>query len=240
LLALTFLIGFFALLASNKVKDRQRLRIAELGKETAEAKTTASDAAARAATAESHLADAKAKAASAETHAAEAKTVAAKAEEETNRQKERAAIAEKALLELRERIQPRRLTAKQRESFVAILARHPGAVIDFGYAYAGGDETFNFAKQFLQAIVGAGWKVRNESGIAAHMDIQVLGVVILVPGPKGSDPRTNPATGPISLTPTLAALRDAFRAIGIEARFTTWTPNDDAIPQVVIGSKPEP
>ena len=153
-------------------------------------------------------------------------------------QQKNAADAQRSLLELRERIKPRRLNDKDAAAFVAALKTFPRGTIDFGYTSAGGDESFNFAKQFLPLFEQAGWKVRNNSSIANHLDIQVIGVGILTSVPPGSDPKL-PPSGLITLTPTLKILQDAFHTVGIKVQFISWFPGKDA-PEVVIGSKPEP
>jgi hypothetical protein len=163
---------------------------------------------------------------------------AADAKTEMAKQQTIAATAERSLLELQNRIKPRNLTAKQAADFVEVLRTLPGGTIDFGYTSAGGDETFNFAKQFLPLFKKAGWIARNEASIANHLDVQVIGVGILTSGPTGPNPAVPPA-GYLKLTPTLATLQSAFRAVGIEVQFINWFPGKTA-PEVVIGSKPQP
>ena len=160
------------------------------------------------------------------------------AKTELVKQQALAATAERNLLELQQRMKPRHLTEKQAADFVDALKRYRHGVIDFGYTSAGGDETFDFAKQFLPLFKKAGWIARNEKSIANHLDIQVIGAGILTSGPTGPDPAMPPA-GELKLTPTLAALQSAFRAIGIEVQFINWFPGKTA-PEVVIGSKAQP
>ena len=155
-----------------------------------------------------------------------------------SKQQARAATAEKDLLDLKERIKPRKLTDQQCINFVKTLKPFPNGVVDFGYTSAGGDETFNFAKQLLPLFKEAGWTVRNEASIANHLDVQVIGVGVLTSVPTGPNPAM-PPSGYIKLTPTLTTLQAAFRAIGIEVQFIAWFPGKTA-PELVIGSKPEP
>ena len=96
------------------------------------------------------------------------------AKAEMSKQQARAATAEKDLLDLKERIKPRKLTDQQCIDFVKTLKKFPNGVVDFGYTSAGGDETFNFTKQFLPLFNEAGWIVRNKASIANHLDIQVI------------------------------------------------------------------
>jgi hypothetical protein len=175
---------------------------------------------------------------SAKRAAANAENRAAGVEVELSKQRERTAIAEKNLLELQEKIKPRRLTDGEAAAFVAALEKKPGGTIDFGYTLAGGDESFNFAKQFLPLFKQAGWTVRNDASIANHLDVQVIGVGILVSVPSGPDPRM-PPSGYLQLTPTLKTLQEAFGTAGIKVQFISWFPGKDA-PEVVIGSKPDP
>jgi hypothetical protein len=157
---------------------------------------------------------------------------------EMSKQQARAAIAEKDLLDLQERIKWRKLTDQQCIDFVKALKIFPHGVVDFGYTFAGGDETFDFAKQFLPLFNQAGWLVRNEASIGSHFDIRVIGVGVVTSVPEGKNPAV-PPSGYIKLTPTLTALQTAFRSVGIEVQFISWFPGKTA-PEVVIGSKPEP
>ena len=170
--------------------------------------------------------------------ASDAKAAQQQIETELAKQQARAATAERSLLELQERIKPRNLTDEQADAFTEALEVFPRGIIDFGYTSAGGDETFNFARQFLPLFKRAGWTVRNEASIANHFDIQVIGVGILISVPAGPDP-TKPPSGSIELTPTLRTLQAAFRAVGIEIQFISWFPGKD-VPEVVIGSKLQP
>lgn len=153
-------------------------------------------------------------------------------------QEQKTAEAQRSLLELRERIKPRRLNDKDAAAFVAALKTLPSGTIDFGYTSAGGDETFNFAKQFLSLFQQAGWTVQNNASIAQHLDVQVIGVGILVSVPAGPDPKL-PPSGYLALTPTLKTLQNAFQSVGIKVQFISWFPGKNA-PEVVIGSKPDP
>ena len=160
------------------------------------------------------------------------------AKAEMSKQQARAAIAEKDLLDLKDRIKPRKLTDQQCIDFVKTLKTFPNGVVDFGYTSAGGDETFNFTKQFLPLFKEAGWTVRNEASIANHLDIQVIGVGVVTSVSASPNP-VMPPSGHISLTPTLTALQAAFRSVGVEVQFISWFSGKTA-PEVVIGSKPEP
>lgn len=229
LLFLAFAFGAGVLITGNIINRRQAEQIRQFDKGLTDAKTALGKQQERAANADARVAGL-------EHDAADAKAEMAK-------QQARAATAELNLLELQERIKPRMLTGKQAADFVAALKALPGGTINFGYTSGGGDESFNFAKQFLPLFKAANWRVRNEASIANHLEIQVIGVGVLnrgapVPNPTLPPSGLNlPPSGFIALTPTLAAIQSAFRAVRIEVQFINF-PVD--IPEVVIGSKPQP
>ncbi len=224
---LVFVFGAGALITGNIINKRQESQLRQFDKGLTEAKTELSKQQERAANADARVAGL-------EHDTADAKKEMAK-------QQERAATAELKLLELQERIRPRKLTTKQEADFVTALRALPGGTIDFGYTSGGGDESFNFAKQFLPLFKSASWNVQNEASIANHLDIQVIGVGVLNRGAAAPNPNLPvsgvnvPPPGFITLTPTLAAIQSAFRAVGIEVQFINY-PVDR--PEVVIGSKP--
>jgi hypothetical protein len=157
------------------------------------------------------------------------------------KQQTRAATAERNLLELRERIKPRRLTDQQSSAFVAELKKSP-ANIKFGYTNAGGDEGFTFLKQLLPLFKEARWKIPEGkmADLSNHLDIQVIGVGILVPDPRNTDQTLVPQPSMLSLSSVEVALRGAFRSVGIEVQFINWYATPDMRPELVIGSKPNP
>ena len=136
--------------------------------------------------------------------------------------------------------EPRRLAAKQSAGFVNALRALPNGAINLGFTGGAGDEGFNLAQQLLTLFKEAGWTVRNEASITEHFDIQVAGVGILTRGPAGPDPSKPPPSANITLTPTFAALRAAFRAVGIEVQFINYQHGEGDTPEVVVGSKPQP
>ncbi len=132
---------------------------------------------------------------------------------------------------------PRRLTAKQSADFVKVLRTLPNGAINLGFTSGSADDAFNLAQQLLPLFKEAEWTVRNESRIRNHLEIQVTGVGILTRGPIGPDQTRSPS-GYIPLTPTLATLRAAFEAVGIDVQFINWQSGEDDTPEVVVGSKP--
>jgi hypothetical protein len=168
-----------------------------------------------------------------------AKTAQQKVETDLAKQQERTAVAERSLLELQERIKPRRLTDKEAAALVALIRSFPPETIDFGYTAASGDEGFNFAKQLMSLFKEGGWTVHNEDSITNHLEIQVIGVGILVRGSPVIAPAKAPPSGLISETLTMKYLTAAFASLKMEAGFINWHPDEGDIPEVVIGSKPE-
>jgi hypothetical protein len=147
-------------------------------------------------------------------------------------QQERAAVAERSLLELQERIKPRRLTDQQAKDFVAALRRFPSATIRVGWTIGGGDEGFSFLRQLIPLFKEAGWTVANdEKGIAEHLEFQVIGIGILVRHPLVAPGSTEM----LPLTPTLAAITGAFNAVGLDAQLLAWPDAQADIPEIVVG-----
>jgi hypothetical protein len=156
-------------------------------------------------------------------------------------QQTRAATAEKELLELRDRIKPRSLTDQQSEELIGVLKTSPGGTVNFGYTSGGGDESLNFLKQLLPLFRLAGWGVPEKmASISNHLDIQVVGIGVLVPDPHNTDRSVAPPPGILHLTPVETALRDAFNTVGMDVQFINWYSTADGRPELVIGSKPNP
>ncbi len=152
-------------------------------------------------------------------------------------QEERAAVAERALLELQQRVKPRNLTDAQRAAFVKALAVLPNAVVKFGYTSGSADEGFNFARQLLPLFKQANWVVPEApTGMTNHLEIQVTGVGVLVRPPI----RSNGSPEYLPLTPVMAALQNAFKEAGIQVQFINYHPEPGDVPEVIVGSKPEP
>lgn len=226
---------------ANAGLGKSNEEIARLTKEAEQAKTERAEA-------DRQIAIAKADALRAREGIANAEAVSAKAAVEVARlqvvvanAEQRRAEAEKSLLELRERIQPRTLTAKQREDFVKVLKAFPPSTIDLGYTSSGCDDCFDFLQQFLPLFKKAGWAVRNEISVVNHLEIQVVGVALLMHGAGTLDPANPPPPGEIELTPALGALRLALKTIGIDLQFINMgSSRDPHVAELVIGLKPRP
>jgi hypothetical protein len=175
----------------------------------------------------------------------EAAGIAAKANERTANleldaatQRERAATAERELLELKERLRPRVVTALQGKRFVAELRKVlEGATISLSATSSGGVEAFRLARQLLPLFKGAGWKVTDESSLHLIGDMQFSGVLIMVRVPEDTDMSMEGIQ--IPATPALSALRSAFSAIGIDVMFQGVPGGTGYITDVVIGTKPQ-
>jgi hypothetical protein len=157
---------------------------------------------------------------------------------ELGAQQTRAATAERSLLELKERIKPRHLTDQQSVDFINALKAVPNGKIKIGYTAGAGDEGFLLMQQLLPLFDKAGWEApRITSETTSHLEVQVTGIAVMVPGPLGSDPRKT-APPLLKLTPTELAIQRAFSAVGMNVQFQNWFP--DKPEELVIGSKPIP
>lgn len=142
LLGLTFFVGAAAIITAQMVGRRQAELIATVGLDAADANKKAAEA--REGTARA-LAD-----------AAAANESASRLEIEAAQQREKAAKAERELLELQERIRPRRITDEQRARLVELLRKVPkGPVIVRSVM---GDAEGNALAEQIDAIFKvAGW-----------------------------------------------------------------------------------
>jgi hypothetical protein len=163
----------------------------------------------------------------------------ATANTEMAKQQARAATAERSLLELQERVKPRRLTDTQSADFVAILSKFPNTALNLGWTAGGADESFNLLQQLIPLFKQAHWKVpETTQQVNNHLDIQVIGVALLIPGPEGSDPSKPEPTVLLRLTPDQTALQAALRAANMDLKFLRWYHTADGVPELVVGSKP--
>ena len=225
-IALTVFTGAGALVTGDKLGKRQEKQLHQFESGLTSAKTELERQQERTANADARVASLEQDVANAETEMAKQQT--------------RAATAEKELLELRERIKPRRLTDQQSQDFIAELKKATNPlVLKFGYTVGGGDESFTFLKQLLALFKDAGWNTPDKvEEISDHMDIQVVGVALLVPQPPGTDVRTPAPPTLMQLTPAEATLVSAFSKVGISVQMIRWFPGRSL--ELVIGSKPNP
>lgn len=227
LLLLTFIFGAGALWFSRKLNAVQSEKLRQFDKGLTDAKLELGRQQERAASADARVAGLEQDVATANTEMA--------------KQQVRAATAERSLLELQERITPRRLTDKQSADFVAVLSKLPFTTLRLGWTSGGGDEGFRLLQQLMPLFKQAHWKVPETTNeVSNHFDIQVTGIALLIPGPEGSDPKKPEPAAQVQLNPEQTALQSAFRAAGMELQFQRWFHTADGVPELVVGSKPTP
>jgi hypothetical protein len=150
LLALTLAVGAGAVITSQKMARRERTRVAEAERATAEANKQAAEAAQETARA---LAD-----------AAAARERAAALERDAAEQRARAAAAERALLQFQGRLAWRRLTPEQTSRLVAGLRDFAGSSIVI--TALSDPEAGPLAEQIVNVLNMAGWRTTlNRTGL---------------------------------------------------------------------------
>lgn len=182
-----------ALITETIISSRQASVIRQLTKDTSDAKTLQVEA-------ETRL-----------------KTV----EGETAKQQERAANAEKALLELKEGLQPRTLSAAQRSLFIAALSGQPKSTNLRVLTASDDREASDFARQIADALKDAGWK----ADLVASSG-RLLGTGIEV------------QHGEAGMQPHVLALQGAFKAAGLEFSQGIDRILGSAEAQIVVAHKP--
>lgn len=121
------------------------------------------------------------------------------------------------------RIRPRRLTAEQRDKFLAILAANPKGSVLMG-SVLGDDESFNFATELEELLAKSGWKIVNHSR-------GVFGP----PLPVGIEIRVYSEA---SVPPEAYVLLKALPEIGLKATPTKDEGIKEMTVKLLIGSKP--
>ena len=212
LLFFTFAVGAGAVLTSRMIATREQSRLANAEQGTAEANKKAAEAA-----------EGTAKAA-ADAAAANERTV--RLELETALQRERAAKAERELLEVQERIKPRRLTDATRQALVGALTKANSKGLVTVNCVLGDGEGFAFATQLDEALRTAGWPTMgvNQGVYGSGSNPVGFGIVV-----RAS------ATAP----PYAASLQRAFT----DAGFPLAGAEQSALPEgsvvLLIGNKPQ-
>jgi hypothetical protein len=218
LLFVTFVISARALIASRRIRERERVRFAAAELKTAEANESAAHANRKALEAAEGTAKATAV-------AAEANERAAKLELETARQKEKAAIAERQLLELQEKIRPRRLTeAAIRALSAAFRGASPKGLVTI-QAVLGDGEGAAFANQLNDVLKAAGWSTSGVSLAAFVGGPNPTGVRIVV---------KSVATAP----PYAAVLQQAFERGGLPVDGAVDSSAAEGVVLLLVGNKP--
>lgn len=209
LLGLTFAVGAAAVFTDQIIRKRHETRIASAQRDAAEANQKAAEAGEGTARA------------LAETGAANERVV--KVELEAAQQRERAARAEKDLLELQERIKPRRISADQRERLIAALRNLPkGPVIVT--CVLGDGEAIAFANQIVDSLKSAGWPVDG-----------VNQVVYTPNNPVGFFVRVRSAA---NAPPYAGALQQAFNSVEIRLDGQQVPTLSEGVVEIVVGNKP--
>jgi len=153
----------------------------------------------------------------------DAKAAQQKVEIDLAKQRERAAIAERALLELQEKIKPRRLSEEQKQALVRLLSPEiPIAPRIFSGMDVPDGEAFK--QDFEDVFRRLRWTVDPHNLGRSVFSGHIIGILIVV---------RNGSSAP----PQAAAMQRALKAIGIEAPGSI----DPAIPdntfEIRIGSK---
>jgi hypothetical protein len=162
---------------ANEGLAKSNEEIARLTKEAEQAKTERAEA-------DRQIAIAKADAARAKQGIANAEAVSAKAGAEVARlqvvianAERRRAEAEKELLELQERLQPRHLSAQQKQALIELSKGVPNKGEVGVYAFIGNNEAIGFSVEIVEALKAAGWKADH---LGQHASLFGVGVILLV------------------------------------------------------------
>jgi hypothetical protein len=141
---------------------------------------------------------------------------------ELARQKELTAKAEKELFELKERIQPRRISPAQKARLVAILSHFPKGKVSINCT-ANDGEAYDFAKDILAVLEESGWPTEGiNQGLYSN---NPRGIAIVVKDSK-------------SAPPYAGALQQAFFAVGIPLAGAENPHTEEGAVLVVVGRKP--
>lgn len=218
LLGLTFLAGVGAILTDRVLSRRRDVRVASAEEEIKAAAAVVAEADRKAAEAGEGTAQALAEVAAAKEREA---ALALKVEE----QREKTANAERALLELRQRVADRSLTAEQRKTLTAHLAtgaKGPISIVCMGW----NPEPCAFAVELADILRLNGWTV--------DFDLQKSELVF---GGGGS------TTGLIIWvrdldTPRATVLHRALQAAGLDPDLDAREHLDEDSVKLVVGYKP--
>lgn len=184
---------------------------------------------ARIASAQQQAEQAREGAAKAEKGTAEALAEAAKLNEragglelEAAQQRERAARAEKELLELQEKLKPRRIVADQRARLIAILRSAPKGPVKVTCVLGDG-EGFNFAGEVVGVLQAAGWEVDG-----------VNQGVFTPTNPVGLFVRVR---SPANVPPYAPALLQAFNSVGLRLDWAEGSTVAENRVEIIVGNK---
>jgi hypothetical protein len=217
----------------NGISADARLRAANAESQVAEAKATAESAKVTAKGFESKIAEsnarvktAEARIASADASSNDAVARVAAAELQVAAQRERAAKAEKDLLEVQEKIKPRRITPEQRDQLVMFLSQPPRGKVDI-MCVLGDGEGLAFAEEVGQVLKASGWEI-GSGGVSqgAFAPSNPVGFGVLVHSSQSPPPRA-------------ISLIHAFRSVGLPLGGSEKKELDADAVQIIVGNKPQ-
>jgi hypothetical protein len=153
--------------------------------------------------------------------ASDARSAQQRVEADLAKQRERAANAERSLLEVQERLKPRRLSATHHAELVHLLRQGAKGAFDIQYV-ASNPESQNFSEVLRKPIVEAGWVLRiTRSTLDASPP---TGLRIIV--------RDN------NVPPRAVMLQKALRTIGFPAAIWISPNSEEDFVMLYIGIKP--
>lgn len=212
LLFLTFAVGAGAVMTSRKIAGREQERLAKAEQGTADANMKAAEAS-----------EGTAKAA-ADAAAANERTV--KLELEAAQQREKAAKAERELLELQDRIKPRRLSEANRVALIRALRQaNPKGLVTLNCVLGDG-EGFAFATQIDDVLKAAGWTTTGVNQGVYGGGANPIGFGIVV---------HSAATTP----PHAGSLQSAFTAAGFPLNGVEQPAIQEGLVVLLVGNKPQ-
>ena len=158
-----------------------------------------------------------------EKQAADAKAAQQRVETDLSKQRERTAIAERSLLELQEKVRPRRLSEEQKQTLVKLLSSEVPIEPRVFCAMDAPDGQV-FKDDFVDVFRRLGWTISpNNTGRQIYSS-HLTGILIVVKDANNIPPQSR-------------ALHDALRAIGINAPGSTDSNLPNNTFEIRIGSK---
>jgi hypothetical protein len=148
-------------------------------------------------------------------------------EADASTQRERAARAEKSLLEVKQDIAPRTLSAEQRASFVKMLRTGPRGEVSI--TCLTGKEPCDFAQHLAMALREAGWSVTGPTSMLFIRENSGPPVGLIISVPNAAVANQSSRAG---------MLQDALHAIGLEAPGNVNPNLKDGEVNLFVGVKP--
>jgi hypothetical protein len=195
-------LGAGALYFSNRINAAQHTQLRQFDLGLTDAKTALGKQQERAANADARVAGL-------EHDAAEAKTEMAK-------QQTRAATAERSLLEVRQRLEHRRVSKSKHDELVAILHRYPGSIVNV--IKLGDSEASQFADDIIAVFTDAKW----------HVNVSTVGMM--------SPPRYGLLCSVDDLSPAGRSLATGIRELPTADVKTAK--HEGSVADILVGLKP--